>query len=727
MFCRQCGNKCEDGELFCGNCGTPLTQTEDASAAAQQAADSAQAQTEEFVQQQGARAEEIPQYAAPQYTEPQNSAPQYNAPQYGAPQYGVPQYGAPQQQYGAQPQMNGFYAAPQQPVKAKKKTGKKVLISIVSVLAVLALLVGLAFVVFPKQSKSIFAKIFYSDEKNFKMIESDEIDEKAADIADAFSKLQTYASGDKQAITNLSVKAGIESYIFDLITQQMDQSIDLDWLSEIGIDFSTNTEDDINAGLVKISLSGGEALTVDYRVDAENGKLYLAIPDLSDKYIELDASTLTGMFSGMFNSNSFDFGFDDDADDEEDDYFGDFSSGLDFGSYGEQAKLASQAVVKLLSSIPSEKVETLASRYGKIIVDEIKKVEKESETLEIGDVSEELTAYVATISEKDSINIRRAVLKAMKDDKDIKEIVEDIKDTLTEFVDMMNGYESYVDPYDQLIEGIESSLENLKDEEEYATDDTAIVYTVWVDAEGEVKGHSIDVPDYSGDLVNAMYYKKVESDGSCAFEGKVSTSVMSSLPLPDSISDFQLPENVRILGYGEEDGDNFTGDVYVYGETYGDEYELLKIKFEDFNFEEIKDGKLNGKATVSAGDGLVDYAEENMSYSVSNAMQTVTQITLDCDFSCDGEEQAFNIGVQLLGQSMLTLEGSADNGDNDVRAEIPSSSEVVSVDDEEGLLDWAKGFKVDSFVDKLESAGVPSELCEMLEEALSGVTSNDDE
>ena len=744
MFCRQCGNRCEDGELFCGNCGAPLTAPEEVAETVEQAEDAVQTQAEGFVQQ-GAQTEEVPQYAAPQYAAPQNSAPQYNAPQYNAPQYGAPQYGAPQYgapqygapqygapqygapQYGAQPQMNGFYAAPQQPVKAKKKTGKKVLISIVSVLAALALLVGLAFVIFPKQSKALFAKIFYSDEKNFKTIQSAELADKASEIAEDFENLKNFAGGDKQAITNLNVKAYIEDYIFDLITQNMEGIPDLGWLSEIGIDYATNTGDDVNAGIVKISLSGGEALSVDYRIDADSGKIYVCIPELSDKFIEFELSTVTDMFSGMFNFNIPNFGFDgnDDYDDYDDDYDYDYDYGydLDIGSYEEQAKLAVQAGLKLLSSIPSDKVETLVNRYGNIIIDEIQNVEKKDETLEIEGVSEDLTTYVATISEKDSVRIRKAILESMKDDEDIKDIVKEVESTLKEFIDLTNGYESYEDPYDMMIDGIKQSLDNLKDEEEYATDETAIIYTIWVDGSGEVKGRSIDAPDYFGDLENAMYYKKVEADGKCAFEGKANTDLVSNLPLPDALSGFELPDTVKIVGSGKEDGDKFTGDVYIYCESYGDEYQILKIECEDFNFEEIKDGKLNGKAKFSVGDGLVDYIDENVnSYDASSMMQTLSQISLECDFESDGTEQNFDVSVLLLGQKLVRLEGGADNQSNSVKAEIPSNSKTVEITDTEDLLAWAKDFKTDSFINKLKSAGVPSDLCDQLKEALKGVT-----
>jgi len=631
--------------------------------------------------------------------------------------------------------MGQFYAAPPVQEKPKKKKGKKVLITIVSIVAVLALLVGLAFVIFPDQAKAIFAKVFYSDIKYFRMLEKDELEDVADDVADYYVKFKESSDGENKVKGKLSAKASIDDTILSSLTSGVD--IDLSWLTDIGVDFVTDTADGVNAGVAEISLSRGKALTVEYKLDSDGGKVYVRIPELSEKYIAIDSSDLSDITSGLSALNPFggyepNYDYDDDYDYDEDDDWDDYDWDEDFGSdlgmsiMGEMT----EAMKNLYTSIDEDDLEMLIRRYGEIVIDNIESVDKSSETLEIEGISEKLDVYSANLTEKDLMRIINAVFEELKKDEDVKRIVNDLAPIISQ---VSGGYIDEDDVYDSFIDSIDEALDSIKDQEKEASDDVWITYKIRVNSEGEVTCHEVIGSEDNYEFYGLdMYYNKVENDGKIAFEGKLDASLLSGLvsgylPMGSSFSRTDLLTTYTVVGSGSEDGDRFTGDAVIYADVYGDDEDVLKLTFKDFDMESVKDGELRGGVKISVGGGLSDLMEYSSSSFIDNEsiLQALTQVKLDCDFDYDDGVQKFDISINLLTQKIASISGSFDKEVSGVDTSIPSSRDYVGTDDGEALQEWAETWDLDSFLKGLRSAGLPSELCDGIEGALGGTSGED--
>ena len=602
--------------------------------------------------------------------------------------------------------MGQFYAAPAAPVPQKKKSGagKKVLISIVSVLAVLGLVVGLAFVIFPKQTKAFMAKTFYSDEKYFKTVEGEGVDEIAKDVASYYETAKEYTEKSSGAPNSVNVTIGINQTILAPIAEQL--GIDLGWLSSVGFDLKTDIDDNASAAEAAISLSGGKLLSVQVRYDKQNEKVYLCIPELSDKFISLSADDL----SGIFNSSGLD-------------YLNGLSNigsmlNLDslLGGLNIEGALGGDAagsVRDVINDLSGSDVEKLVNRYLTIVIDSIGNVEKKTETVTVNGVSEELTVFEVNITLNDIQKIYLNVLKELKGDSDVERILDTILPVVAKMegsVDLTAAKQEFYNAIDKMIEELQNYFDQYDeivkeygDEYKEYLNSPIAKYISRVNGDFEVCGRELAIID--GGIT--FGFNKVENDVSKDDDYYDDYYYYN----PYSFS------NITVSGLGELDGDKFTGDVNATMVPSGEdsEVQLLKIKLENFDRESVKDGELNGKITVSLGSGLLDFIEngdigDRLPEGLN--LQMLTQIQLAIGFEYKGGEQDFDIALKVLGQELLTLKGEAANEKVDLDKSVPSGAvEFNNIDD---FLGWIKSWNVESFLDGLKKAGVPEELLSAL-------------
>ncbi len=702
MFCPKCGSQCADGEAFCGVCGNPLN--------AQQSAP------------------EQPQQAAPQYSAPQQ-APQYTAPAQGYQQgyaqqgYQQPAQGYQQQGYQQQPYQQpygGFYAAPQQAPAPKKKTGKKVAITLVSIVLALGLIVGAAFLFFPNQVK----KIFYSDEKMFKTVEKAEVDDLVSDIVKLYSKAADNKTGEEKLAGVLSVKLSIDE---DTLKSLADGAgADFSWLSDIGLEAKVDSKENVNAGNAEISIGGRKIVTLEYKTDAEAGKVFVRIPELSDKYIMLDSEDAKDMLpSGLDIGKVLDRA----------DLGG---MGLDLGDIMDSD--AAPIVNAVLDNVSDDEIESLLTKYVGKFIDEIETVDAGKETLTAEGISEEFTKYEVSLSRNDVLKIVRKLAGELKDDGDFKDIVEsvapavaeassseyyevsadEIKDMIFSGIEMIaNGGEDigfgdeYDDDYDYDYDDYDDDDYDdddyeYGDEDNYELPDEPMIYlALYVDGKGEAKGHHLEVT-VDGDKQFILKTAETTADGKTGFTVE--------LDLGDG-SGFEMH------GTGVRNGDLFTGDAVMTANVSGEELTLAKLSFEDFDWESPKDLKLNGKIKFSPGAGLIKLIASRASGNdmISGILgneqfaQSLSLLTLTMDFDRSGDTQKFDIGLGLSGANLVTLDGKWEKGSTGLDLSIPSPADAVDVADSESFSEWTRGLDFKGLIKSLEEAGIPEELLEGLE------------
>ncbi len=749
MFCPKCGSQCAEGEAFCGVCGNPMNAPQ--SAPEQPAPE--QAAPQQAAPQQAAPQQAAPQYTAPQYTAPQQAAPQQAAPQYTAPQqnyqqpaqgyqqgysqqgYQQPAQGyqqAPQQGYQQPPQgyqqgysqqgyqqqpyqqpYGGFYAAPQQAPAPKKKTGKKVAITIVSIVLVLGLIVGGAFLFFPNQVK----KIFYSDEKMFKSVEKEEVNDLVADVVKLYSKAADNKSGEEKLSGVLSVKLSIDQDTLKSIAEGA--GADFSWLSDIGLNATVDSKENVNAGNAEISLGGKKIITVEYKTDAEAGKVYLRLPELSDKFIAIDSEDAKDMLPSGLNIKSLlrgRSGLDD------------LPIGLDLDDVIDSD--VTPVINAIFDNVSDEDIETLVTKYVGKFIDEIETVEAGKETLEAEGISEEFTKYEVSLSQKDVMNILQKLAGDLKDDGDFKRIVENVAPALAEAMSseyytadadeiknmIFQGLEMFAngdeeigfgDDYDDDEYGEDGNEYGDEfDDEDGPSDEQMIYLALYVDGKGEAKGHHLEVT-MNGETGFVLDTAETTADGKTGFTIKVEAG------------DGMVFE---MHGKGERDGDLFTGEAVVTMTSEGEELTLAKLSFDKFDRESPKDLKFNGKVTFTPGAGLIKIISSSAAASgnemVSGILgneqfaQSMSLITLTMDFDRAGDTQKFDIGLGLSGTSLVTLKGDWEKGSTGLDLSIPSPGDTVDANDSESFSEWIKGLDLEGLKKRLEEAGVPKELFE---------------
>ena len=712
MICGKCGNNCKDGEVFCGNCGAKLEQVSPAP------------------EQQQYQAPAQPQYQAP--AQPQYQAPAQ--PQYQAP--AQPQYQQPYQQPYQAPN-GGFYAAaPAAPAEKKKKSGKKAALITISIVLALALIAG-AIIFVPK--------LFKSGGDKFKDIERTELSQASDGITSLYNEILPENGGSSLTTT---LKISIDDSILGLLSQAGDFS----WLSDIGIETSRATGDESAAGDVILSIGGKKVLTADVKLDKTAGLIYVQIPELSDKYISFDSSILENIPS--IGGSGYGFGFNS------------YKGGASYRNILDLDGLNvdQEALQTIMTAFPdSETLTSLIEKYGQIVIDSIGETTKEEKTLELNGLSQSCTSYYVNFDENQMRDTVKAVLEEVKNDKDIKDIVTKLAqaeaaryggmddwdyddwdlgdDTYDDdyddwdFGDDTYGDDDYDDwdfdtddlddwgddvddwggdynpdnAYDMFVQQIDQMLEELNKTERSENPRTLFDYTVYTDSDDNVIGRDFELKDGSmvGMYDSLNYTSRMISDSDkVALEIKLERDGESL---------------VNISGDGSGSTGSYTGDCIVKAMINGEEAELIKADFKEFSFDDVREGKLNGHISVSFGKDLADQFSERFGGDMTSSAITsmLGQVSLDLDFDNSGTVLNFDAAVSAAGQKLVNVECRNTEGSK-LDTRLPDRSDVVEYDeyDEDSILEWVEDWDVDSFIDGLKDAGIPSEICDSIEEAL---------
>lgn len=225
MFCKKCGAQLADGQLFCGNCGTPS-----------------------FKEESAGQAQAVNQ---PPVNQPPMNQPPVNRQPYA---------GGNNAQYNP-----AMFAGKRSPKKNKKPVILAAVIAAVVILAIVAV------ICVPMIKRSLM-----SERELMAMHDRDVIE----DSLEAFSS--SVGSVGEDAKYNGSIGIKLSEYIAGQLGSYIG---DID-SAEIGFDMATKK--DKYGCKIDISLSDTEIITLDVTADIKNDKLYITAPDLADGALELD-------------------------------------------------------------------------------------------------------------------------------------------------------------------------------------------------------------------------------------------------------------------------------------------------------------------------------------------------------------------------------------------------------------------------------------------------------
>lgn len=678
MFCGKCGAAVPDGAAFCGSCGAPLSAPAPVAPAAQP------------VQPAPVQMPVQPPVQAPVQPPVQETQPVVAAPvQPVEPPVAQP---AP-----VQPVAFADPFAPAQPEPAKpKKKGKGLVTALIALVAAAAVFVTciagplwLGWFPNTKLTKQI-TKWFGSEDAYMSAVEAETVETLSDTISkgygNAINGYKEMLAGDKYSSTTLSLEVGdaVREMLASAIpeTDGVDVEQLLSLLDGTSLTIAGGKAEDVFQIAVGVGLGGQNILDAAMILDMVNMEAYAAIPTLSDLYLDI---------SQIFDE-------------------------VDLNS----ADLAAvEQLSGVIDALPSEEVvNKLLSKYIQLALDQFDDVSKDSDTIEVGGIEEKVTVLKTKITAKAIEKAGEAILDAVKDDKDIKDILIKLGNAIGE----LNGEEGYGEElYEQFsaaIDGGEASSvqargtgtalggaydteadDSYRDEppsvsaSEDEVEEPYVVLTNYVNGSHEIIGRKLSTHS-DGEKQDIVYYATTKKGNDFAF-----------------VLEAQGIELIRGKGTNNKGIINGTYDITDGMEE--DPQVVATVKVSDFNTNGIKEGNLKGSFTVTLSEDIMEQLidELDLPADVTSALSL-----LDCSLQIDVETSVTGgyIRIALSNGNKTLLGVKIESTISDEKVSVPEADQVVDIDN---INQWLESIDVGDLVNNLKKAGFPSDLLDMLEDA----------
>ena len=329
-------------------------------------------------------------------------------------------------------------------------------------------------------------------------------------------------------------------------------------------------------------------------------------------------------------------------------------------------------LAEIVEVLPSEELlNTLITRYLEVALKELDNVKRDTVTLESDDLKQDCTAMTLKVYATDVLDAAKAVLTTAKDDDDLKTALEGVSEFAGE------------DLYPQLSEMIDYYLESLNEVSEEDIDtETCVELITYINSDHEIIGAAFTVTDVMEDDV---HFYTVTEGNTFAFEAVIE------------------PAEFEITGSGTNK--NGTIDAEYTVTFQGMDYVVLEL--EDWK---VSGDTVNGAVRIEPTADLLD-----MMLGGTSGMpfaDIALEIKLD---QVDADSGA--IELNLLGNDALVV-GLVMELKASSAGSIKEPSNSISVTDQEALMDWVEDMDFNKIISNLRNAGVPSDLADMLEQAI---------
>lgn len=454
MFCKNCGMALPDGAQFCGVCGTM-----------QEVAPPVEAPVEPPI-------EAVAPVEAPVEPPVEAVAPvevPVEAPIEAPADFAAPDFTA------------------EEPKKKKFKLKKILLpaVAVVTAAAVLLCVFNWGWI------QKCWLDLFGKPEALRDKVVAEQIETVANNLSKQYgSSIQTVKdvlNGDKHVNATMELVVGdtAEELLVDLLGEYGGVDGVEDLVSKLDgtyISLAGGNTDDLFQWAYTVGIGGEELLSVGAVADLVNRELFVAVPTLSDYYLDLS------------------------------DVFADAMTELETSIQQEDIE-AIETALELLDALPSEEViNKLLNKYITVALTEFDDVSKDKETLSIGGIKEKVTVLETSVSEADAMAACKAVMKEATKDSDIKKIIVDLVDAINETSDIgMSGDEVYEEFKSAVVMALEEMGEYEPDTEEI------LVVTQYLNSAYEVAGIALEVEDEE-----VLYFATAKKGNDFAFEMEVS-------------------------------------------------------------------------------------------------------------------------------------------------------------------------------------------------------------
>ncbi|WP_297959010.1 hypothetical protein [uncultured Ruminococcus sp.] len=372
---------------------------------------------------------------------------------------------------------------------------------------------------------------------------------------------------------------------------------------------------------VAMSLNGDRLVGADVIMDNADMDYFFRVPELKDQWIGVEAKSV-----------------------EEE---------LVSGSSAKIIEAYKDILEDPTEFLSPEELETEVNRYAKVWGDFAKDVEIEKkEDVDICDITVNYTVASMDLTEEDLAKLGMEMLKELRDDKIIKDILSDKLDVVGE-----DEFE------DELKEEIDRIKDDIKDDY-YDDDETVISVDTYIDFTGTIRGFKL----YNDD------------DYIFAAIGKDGDDIRGEVTFAEDGED-KFSAKLSAV----EDHKKFSGDLeltfensYSYDDEDDDEI-VVSVVFEDFEIVDEEKGYFNGDLTVT--------------------IPKVSPFTINCSADKDGQNISCDINVGGTNYGRLSVDYSVEyKADID----IPDKDDAFMIDiqnaEDLDIEDYASKDDVEDFV-----------------------------
>lgn len=510
-----------------------------------------------------------------------------------------------------------------------KKTSKRKLKPFIMV-TVIALVVIFAISNFA-YAKNAVMKMLMTPEEYLAYVVSSGSEE----FFDTFTENLETAKGYVEEGIGTSTKAefkkydGLESVLFDAGFDDAAEFVE--WIRNIILSLDVNHKDDLIGAGIGVELNDIDLGEVNAAVDMKEMMAYYGTPEYGPKYFS----------KKLDNDNG------------------------DGGKCVEFVKKAN----KVIGAMPNkEEAGTLLTKYLTVVLNSIEEVGQEEKLISADEVCQNVTKLTVEFDEKEAKNFTVNFLKEVKDDKELRTILDSVveatgKDVLV-FWDNVND-----------VIANEGGL------------NTDIAFDILVNGNGEIAGFTVVAEEVTVETYVA------EAGNKFGYFFEVDTG----------------DDRLCLEGSGKKFGNKISGefDLSVMG------IHILDIEITDLDIKRLKEGFFDGRITVECTEEFEDVRFDKFGID-SDVIETLSLLKFTIKSSQKAVDKwAWKIYFEYDEEAVLEFEVKGGTEDFEV-VKVPT--DYIDVNNQAEVQEWAKSFEFDKIIEKLDEAKLTDEYVDWLEE-----------
>ena len=531
-----------------------------------------------------------------------------------------------QQPEAAEP-VDYFHTQP--PEMPKKKHGKKFWIPVV---AVLLLVVFSVTVLASSGLRNIFMELVLSPGKYMAYVYEQELEDGAEIVAKTMIRNIGKQSDNRELVLDVSANEEMQGILYGMADAEVKPFID--WIDSAKLTVQTAAEKKLTGANGILTINGADITPVSVVNDAESGKMYITLSALNGRSLFVPGAVETD----------------------------------------ERAIFSAE-----IQSVPNEDVlERMLFTYSYTFIKEIASVAKSKETVTVADITQKLTVLTATMDNQTFSRAQIAVLEKMKQDKDLKKIVEDMQ------ANADAGLSE--NTYNNMLESIDKAIGEAQRNAEITGEPVKII--TYVDR-GEIVGVSLEG--------NGTKMENITLEKGNRFSTRIS---------------IKSDTDIVIEGGGKKSGDRKNGSFAV---KFSGAH-MLDLNVSDLDMDKLEDGAFEGTLELKPADAMVSLLTFSGTEDAFAQLLPKARLVISGEASAKSDSLKLQIykGEELYGT--VSLDNSRGKG---FALSVPA--DAVDANNTESMNAWMQGIDLDTLISNLKNAGANQELTGILELAKFGL------